>query len=149
MYMEYRVVCRASRPDLLRAFLVGERGEVRLGVLAPEGGALTIRRRLSRQETVRLGKLLRCEVRQNEESSWERVQQPELLLKPSMISEQLRGVSGVMTKTFSERRYIAVPYDPKRPFPLTALFCFAKISVLDGWKYAVFAFDRHGKPVMP
>lgn len=148
MYIEFRAVCHAFGPALLRAFLVGERGETRLGVLAPEGGVFTICRRLSRQETVGLGKLLRCEVRRNEDSAWDRVRQPEQLFPAAFFSQQLKGVSGILTKMDGERRYMAIPYDPKCPFPLNTLFCFAKIFTIEEAKYAVFIFDKQGIPIM-
>ena len=39
------------------------------------------------------------------------------------------------------RRELAVPYDVGRPFPLTALFCFAHIRRIHGRSYAIFAFN--------
>ena len=52
------------RPDgLWCAWAVGDRGELRLGVLEPEGAQGHIRRRFSGRLTVPLGRLLRGEVR--------------------------------------------------------------------------------------
>ena len=51
---------RCPLPDgLWCAWAVGDRGELRLGVLEPEGTQGTIRRRFSRQLTAPLGRLLR------------------------------------------------------------------------------------------
>ena len=40
------------------------------------------------------------------------------------------------------------PYDPARPFPLTPLFCFARIRRIGSRDYAVFAFDDRGDPTL-
>ena len=45
------------------------------------------------------------------------------------------------------RRELAVPYDVGRPFPLTALFCFAHIRRIHGRSYAIFAFNGEERPV--
>lgn len=149
MYMEFRAACRGGDGALLRAFLVGEKGEARLGVLAPEGGRLGIRRRLSRQEAGKLGKLLRCEARRDAETGWEAVGQPEGLLPAGWVSKQLQDVPGVLTQRAGALRRVAIPYDPQRPFPLAALFCFAKIQRIGGCVYAVYAFNEGEMPVMP
>ena len=49
----------------------------------------------------------------------------------------------------STGRLIAAPYDPAEPFPLPPLFCFARIWDAGSGRYAVFAFDERGAPVMP
>ena len=50
---------------LYRAFLLGERGEMPLGVLAPEGGRLTVCRRVYHRDIAPLGKVLQGEARQS------------------------------------------------------------------------------------
>lgn len=149
MYADYRAVCRISGSAFLRAYLAGERSEMLLGVLAPEGGAYTIRRRLSHRETAGLGKLLRCDARREGELAWECVSAPERLLTSPYFSHMLQGVPGVLSQQQGERRLIAVPYDPAKPFPMTPLFCFAKICRIEGARHAVFAFDRQERPLMP
>ena len=44
-------------------------------------------------------------------------------------------------------RYVALPFDCRRPFLLTGLFCFARVRRIGGRDYAVFAFDRWEMPV--
>lgn len=149
MYADYRAACRIAGPAFLRAYLVGERSEMLLGVLAPEGGAYAIRRRLSRRETAGLGKLLRCDARREGELTWERADPPEKLLDSPYFSHMLQGVPGVLTQRRDDRRQIAVPFDPAKPFPMTPLFCFAKICRIGGERYAVFTFDRQERPLMP
>ncbi len=149
MYDDYRAACRIPGPAFLRAYLVGEQGEMLLGVLAPEGGAYSIRRRLSRRETSDLGKLLRCDARREGERAWERVPAPEGLLKSPWLSHMLQGVSGVLTQQGKERRLVAIPYDSAKPFPLAPLFCFAKICRIEGTLHVVYAFDAQEQPTMP
>ena len=149
MYADYRAVCRGTGPTLLRAYLVGERGEALLGVLAPEGGGLAIRRRLSRQETGGLGKLLRCEARRSGDQAWEKVSAPEQLLTTPFFANMLRGVSGVLTRREGARRWVAVPYEPSQPFPMAPLFCFAKRRRIGERDYLVYAFDGKETPLMP
>ena len=64
-----RTEIRTSMDDpgdgLYRAFLLGERGELALGVLAPEDGRLTVCRRLYNRDVAALGKLLRGEARRS------------------------------------------------------------------------------------
>ena len=41
---------------------------------------------------------------------------------------------------------LAYPLDCRRPFPLPALFCFARAALLGGRGWWVFAFDPDGRP---
>ena len=50
---------------LYRAFLTGEQGELPLGVLAPEEGRLSVRRRLYNRDVEQLGRLHRGEARRS------------------------------------------------------------------------------------
>ena len=180
MYDEYRAVCRPEGPALLRAWLEGERGELPLGVLAPEGDVFTVCRRLSRRGTRELGRLKCCRVRRLDEQpekkpkekpekreppsaapaerreetpsappGWERAARPERLTASAFFAHMLRPLSGVLTRREGGGRLIAAPYDPAEPFPLPPLFCFARIWDAGSGRYAVFAFDERGAPVMP
>ena len=68
-------------------------------------------------------------------------------LRSPWLREQLRLVSGVLVREEQGRRELAVPYDVGRPFPLTALFCFAHIRRIHGRSYAIFAFNGEERPV--
>ena len=180
MYDEYRAVCRPEGPALLRAWLEGERGELPLGVLAPEGDVFTVCRRLSRRGTRELGRLKCCRVRRLDEQpeknpekkpekredppaapaerretlppappGWEWADRPERLTASAFFAHMLRPLSGVLTRREGGGRLIAAPYDPAEPFPLPPLFCFARIWDAGSGRYAVFAFDERGAPVMP
>ena len=153
LYTWFSARSRLMGQGLWCAWAVGDRGEFRLGVLEPAGSQLTIRRRFSSRMTAPLGKLLRGEVRPVQtarKEPWTNVEQPEKLFRTSWIQERLRGVRGVMRRSENGVLYVAVPYDEKRPFPLTALFCFAKVGRIGEGSYVVFAFDaKSERPVFP
>ena len=63
LYTCFDCACRLPGEGIWCAWAVGADGQLRLGVLEPEGRRGRIRRRFSRQMTAPLGKLLRGEVR--------------------------------------------------------------------------------------
>lgn len=151
-YLQFEAICRTDRRDILRAYAVGETGEIRLGVLEPISGKLLIRRRLSVREASPAGRILRGEARllmpeEKKDVPWQSVVAPEYLFHSSFLREQLRGVPGVLTRQEGGFRYLALPFDRRRPFLLTSLFCFARILWIGGAEYAVFAFDQGENPV--
>ncbi len=134
------------------AWAVGDRGELRLGVLEPEGGqggGGAIRRRFSRQLTAPLGRLLRGEVRPagvREPERWESVSTPDRLFRAPWLCQRLKGTQGALTRLAGEVRYLALPYDKGKPFPLTTLFCFARVRRIGAACYVVYAFDGQERP---
>ena len=57
------------------------------------------------------------------------------------------GLSDVLTCRPERGRLIAVPRDDAAPFPLEAMFCFARSRRLQGRAYWVFHFDDREWPV--
>ncbi len=149
LYTWFTARCRLPGEGLWCAWAVGDRGELRLGVLEPGGGQAAIRRRFSRQMTAPLGKLLRGEVRPagGAPEIWEPAERPEALFQAPWLRKRLQGMKGALTRTAGERRYLALPWDPAAPFPLTTLFCLAHIRMIRGKRYAVYAFDSGETPV--
>lgn len=132
------------------AWAVGERGDLRLGVLEPEGAEGVIRRRFSDRLTAPLGRLLRGEARRlgaEEPERWEAADAPEQLFRAPWLRRRLKGVQGALTRRADGRQYLALPYDKGRPFPLATLFCFARLREVEGRLYVVYAFDREDRPV--
>lgn len=138
------------------AWAVGEQGELRLGVLEPEGRRGAIRRRFSRQLTAPLGRLLRGEVRpagtrerssREPASGWEPAPVPERLFRAPWLRQRLKGVQGALWRRAGEKRYLALPYDKGKPFPLTTLFCFARLRTIGESAYVVYAFDAQERPI--
>ena len=150
LYTWYEARCRLPGEGLWCAWAVGDRGELRLGVLEPCGNRASIRRRFSAQLTAPMGRLLQGEirpVRPAEPGDWAPLERPEALFRSRWLREQLWGLSGLLTRSGDGRRYVAAPYDAGRPFPLPALFCFARVVRIGGRIYAVFAFDKGEQPV--
>ena len=131
------------------AWAVGEQGELRLGVLEPSGGAFVLRRRFSDHMTVPAGRLLRGELRPAGQPSvqWGPAAEPEQLFSAAWLRRSVHGLSGAMTCTEGGVRCLALPYDPKAPFPLAELFCFARLRYLGEKAYVEFRFDEKDWPV--
>ena len=150
LYTWFEARCRLPGEGLWCAWAVGDRGELRLGVLEPCGDRATIRRRFSARLTAPLGKLRQGEIRPAhppEPEDWTPLERSAVRLHSPWLREQLHLVPGVLVREEQGRRELAVPYDAGRPFPLTALFCFARIRRIHGRSYAVFAFDGEERTV--
>ena len=150
LYTWFTARCRLPEEGLWCAWAVGDRGELRLGVLEPEGSGGTIRRRFSGRLTAPLGRLLRGEVRPagaKEPEVWEPAPAPEQLFRAPWLRQRLSGVQGARVRRAGETRYLALPYDRAKPFPLTTLFCFARLRNLGEGAYVVYAFDKQDRPI--
>ena len=147
LYTWFTVRCRLPGEDIWCAWAVGDRGELRLGVVEPQNG---IRRRFSHQMTAPLGKLLRGELRpagDRTEENWTAAPEPDRLFRTPWLRRQLRDVRGALTRTAEAGKFLALPYDEKQPFPLTPLFCMAQPRNIGGKRYLVYAFDGKEWPV--
>ena len=133
----FEVICHPPEPGLWRAWVQGEEGRLDLGLL--EGGRL--RRRFSRRLTASLGRVrwAGAEPCGSREPAW-RPAGPEdcpLPLPP-----------GSLCRREGRRVRLAAPYDREGPFPLTELFCLARIRAMDGGLWAEYRFED-GYPVPP
>lgn len=153
LYTWFDARCRLPEEEKLWcAWAVGEKDSLRLGVLEPSGQEAAIRRRFSRRMTEPLGRLLRGEVRpaaEEDHETWQAVPDAENLFRAPWLRKRLRGVTGALVRTGGGRRFLALPYDSGKSFPLPTLFCFASIRSINGGRYAVFAFDSEERPVFP
>lgn len=147
LYTWFTARCRLPEEGLWCAWAVGDKGELRLGVLEPQGDRAAIRRRFSRTMTAPLGKLLRGEIRPAGGETWEAAPSPESLFRTPWLRQQLRGISGALTGKAGEKRLLALPYDPAKPFPLPPLFCLARVRTIRGARFVVYAFDEKEWPV--
>lgn len=151
LYTWFTARCRLPGEGLWCAWAVGDRGELRLGVLEPEGERAAIRRRFSDRMTAPLGKLLRGELRPAGEQPvrevWEPAAEPGRLFRSPWLRRCLRGTRGALTRTEGGYRYVALPYDREKAFPLPAMFCLARVRTIRGGLYVVYAFDAREAPV--
>lgn len=137
---------------LYRAFLVGEKGELPLGVMEPKSGQLRVTRRLYSRDIAALGRLERGEARLSfrfKESGW---QEAEDLGEVSAVPElrsRLRKIPRGWRRREGERLMLAVPLEKGQPFPLESLFCMARVVRVEGKLCAVYAFDQQGRPLLP
>ncbi|WP_295743748.1 hypothetical protein [uncultured Oscillibacter sp.] len=153
LYTWFDARCRLPEEGRLWcAWAVGEKDSLRLGVLEPSGQEAVIRRRFSRRMTEPLGRLLRGEVRpaaEEDRETWQAVPDAETLFRAPWLRKRLQGIAGALVRTDRGRRFLALPYDSGKPFPLPTLFCFASIRSIHGERYAVFVFDGEDRPVFP
>ena len=149
LYRYYSAVCRmAFDTEPMRLFAVGEQGELRLGVMQPEGGRFVLHRQVSVKEACAAGKLLRGELRPIaiREEEWYPAAEPEKLFRGAMLKKRLRGKKGVLFFRSGDRCFLAVPFGVDSPFPLTEMFCLARVRRFGQRLYAVFCFDGEENP---
>ena len=149
LYNLFRAECTDSGGEICRAYAVGEKGELLLGVMEPIQGELRLIRRLSCRETEAAGPLRSCEVRsisKEAEESWQVLDHPGSFFQNGPFQNRLRQAERALWCEDGSVRRLALPYDAHKPFPLTELFCFARIQTIHGKEWAVFAFDRQGHP---
>lgn len=141
-----RAVVEVWRTDdgegLYKAHLVGEHGRCLLGTLMPEGGRLYLRRILTVDNLNRQGvwpirqveeQLVRLQDRPAAAPMWE-----DPVLRRSARNLPRHTVRREEDGGFSLR----FPFDPRAPFPLTPVFCFARV---EGGQL-VFSFKKGGLP---
>lgn len=147
--MEIRAAMEDPGDGLYRLTLVGQRGELPLGVLEPAAGQLRLCRRIWCRDTEAVGRILRgeacCSFRFSE--NWQESCNPGRLLRDSFLRERLEKAERVWWRREGERLLLAIPLPEGEPFPLETLFCFAHIRQVAGVVCAVYGFDREERPV--
>ena len=149
LYTWFDARCVLPGEGLWCAWAVGDQGELRLGVLEPRGDRASIRRRFSDRLTAPLGRIQWGEIRAAHPAAageWAILTEREMRTFPPRLRRELAGTSGILFSREGERRLLAAPYDPARPFPLERFFCFARVRRIGGRSYAVYAFDGGGHP---
>ena len=151
-----RVEIRVSMPDpgdgLYRAFLLGEQGELPLGVLAPEGGRLCVCRRVYHRDLEALGKPVRGEARrsflfENAGGCWRETCCPAQLFQDRFLTERLRCIGRGWWRRDDGVLLLALPLERGKPFPLETLFCLGSVQCVEGVRCVVYAF-REETPVL-
>ena len=136
---------------LYRAILEGERGQMSLGVMEPENGRLTLRRRPERCEVERLGTMrcvrVGCAFVFGQKTAWNETNEPSSLLCSEFLRSRLT-VHRAWWRRGSEGLALALPMRGDAPFPLETLFCFACVERVEGELCAVYCFDADENPVV-
>ncbi len=153
-----RAVCTAQLPDdqkgLYKGWLTGAGGRALLGTFVPQNGALRLERTLSLEELKRQGAWppeggqvvlafsFGGETTPPRGWSWENA--PGRLMGEPLLASAAGGPALVRREEggFS----LAYRFRPDRPFPLTPLFCFARVEELEGRPYLRFPFRKGGCP---
>ena len=141
--------CREDNRGLFRGYLICPEGEIPLGVLEPRGRRLWLQRRLLREEIRPLGRPQGIRLRMSFAfgGEWQDLREPSWFSQAA--GEDLSETKGLLWRQEGSRRFLALPYDPGRPFPLVRLFCLARIQTVGSRRYAVYGFDSSGRPLLP
>lgn len=155
-----RVVCAAQLgadgQGLYKCWLLGAGGKALLGTLIPEGEVLRLRRTLSVAELQRQGAwpptgaeavlaFSFSEQKKGIPQGWRREHNPARLMGEPLLA-QAAGEGGALFRQEGNGFCLAYPFRTDRPFPLTPLFCFARLERLEGTDYVVFPFRPGGCP---
>lgn len=152
---EGRLEIRAEMADpgdgVYRAVLVGERGELSLGVMEPKDGALVLRRRPELCDVARVGAVRSvqagCSFPFRKKSAWQATDCPAGLFADAFLRLGLAGQPCAWWRRERGRLVVALPLKTDAPFPLEALFCFARVERVEGVVCVVYAFDEREMPV--
>lgn len=152
---EGRLEIRGEMPDpgdgLYRAVLVGERGEFSLGVMESKDGVLMLRRKPALCDIARIGAVRHvragCSFSFRKKTAWDQTSCPAELFRDKFLSDRLAGQQRAWWRRGPNRLTLAIPLKPDAPFPLEALFCFARTERVEGEVCAVFVFDENETPI--
>lgn len=151
-----QAICPADSRGLYKAWLKGPGGEILLGTLIPEGGALRLRRVLELSElksrgawppeNARIAMVYAFSKETPLPPDWCWTDCPGRLLEDPMLCRCLQKVRRALLKRDLEGFILALPWSSREPFPLPPLFCLARIETLGGKRHALFRFSRQGRP---
>lgn len=143
--------CDLPKEGLWSLWVVGTHGELRLGMPQVQDERGRLEKRFSRRMTDPLGRLLRGELRSTERKCASVVWKPAREgsgFHTSWLARQLWNRPGVLWAGVGTGRLIAVPYEPKEPFPLMPMFCFVKLQMIQERPYLVLQLNEKEEPVL-
>lgn len=144
-----------SRDGIYKVWICGDRGDMLLGTLVPEGERLVLGRTVWQMELLRCGcwpvRGGRCRLavpfgaRQTDGWYWEE--------DPARLVDRETARLGEWRRMLARRTdngvELAAPWHREEPIPLSALFCLAWTENIQGETCLVWKFDQHGKPCLP
>lgn len=149
--VEISVAMRDPGDGLYRAVLEGDRGELALGVLEPQGGELLLRRRPERNTVACVGRVrcvrAVCSYLFGQKQVWNRTEEPPELFRDDFIRRGLERCSHAWWRREQGELVVALPLKKDEPFPLVSLFCFACVQRVEDTLCAVYRFDERDMPV--
>ena len=149
LYLQFHARAALNGKVIPRIYLKGERGELLLGVAEPAEGGYLLRRRLSVGAVEPLGALqwAQVSVQGEKEDAWRALGGEEVQLCRRYCSVLPPLQNGLFRLHFGVRE-IAFPCGEGMPFPMTGIFCLARVVKIRGREYAVFSFDQRGEPIL-
>ena len=153
-----RAVCAAQLPDdgkgLYKCWITGSGGKALLGTFVPQGNSLRLERALSVDDLKRQGAwppeggravlAFSFDGGERVPAGWRREEQPGRLMGEPLLAGSAEGHA--LIRRDEHGFLLAYPYRPDKPFPLTPLFCFARLERLEGRNYLCFPFRSGGCP---
>ena len=137
---------------LYRAALLGERGQLPLGVLEPAEGGLALRRVFYSRDIAALGPLRRGEARRSfsfGKEAWRETEEPDRLFRSPFLRGRLTACRRGWWRREGDRLTLALPLEVGKPFPLETLFCLAQVREVEGAVCAVYVFNEREEPLPP
>lgn len=148
---DIRITMDDPGDGLYRAALVGERGQLALGVLEPEGGRLTLRRRPYWRDVERLGTLRSvqavCSFPFRKKGAWQRTEQPDQLVSGDFLRKRLAPLPCAWWRREGTELSLALPLEDEHPFPLVTFFCFGRMDTIGSCRCVIYTFDREERPL--
>lgn len=153
----------AERPDdgrgLYKVWCAGAGGSVLLGTLVPQGGRLSLTRRVARRTLEEEGAwpltggktvmVYSFTERNGGAHAWHREDHPEEFCRDIVVRGCLRGAQGLLSRERAGGRELAAPFSTCKSILLNTLFCLARVERWGGRAYLVWRFDQNGEAVVP
>ena len=148
---EINVSMKDPADGVYRATLTGTNGTLPLGVMEPHHGTLLLRRRPYLRDVECLGKLKDIQVSRSfafhRSEAWKKIDHASELVRSEFLKKRLGQCLAVHWKKKGDFLCLALPLSEDAPFPLEALFCFARIESVEGRQCVIYTFDKEEKPV--
>ena len=146
-------------PGLYRGCVLGKTGQLDLGALIPEGGALRLRRSLPLTKLqnhgcwpITGGRVVLSQTFETRSSnSWMPLPSNRPLFPddPVLTDALSRCTGGLYRRSQNGIALLAFPLRLRCPFPLVPVFCFAQVKAIQGQPHLLFRFRSSGQPLPP